>query len=112
MTMSPNGKAGELEARIVDALRHRVGKTERAAKPHDWYNAAVQALRDDIIDNWFASTTRTHEAKGKRVYYLSLEFLIGRLLRDALSNLGCTREMERALGEHGFDLARLEELEP
>jgi glycogen phosphorylase len=112
VTTSPNGKAGDLEARIVKALRHRVGKTERAAKPHDWYNAAVLALRDNIIDNWFASTTRTQEAKGKRVYYLSLEFLIGRLLRDALSNLGCTREMERALGEHGLDLARLEELEP
>jgi glycogen phosphorylase len=48
----------------------------------------VLALRDDIIDNWFASTARTHDAAGKRVYYLSLEFLIGRLLRDALSNLG------------------------
>jgi glycogen phosphorylase len=116
MTNSSNGsltgKAATLEARILDALHHRVGKTERAAKPHDWYNAAVLALRDDIIDNWFASTNRTHEAEGKRVYYLSLEFLIGRLLRDALSNLGSTREMEQALREHGLDLARLEELEP
>ncbi len=116
MTTGPQGgSAGAtaaLEARIIDALHHRVGKTERAAKPHDWYNAAVLALRDDIIDKWFASTTRTHEAKGKRVYYLSLEFLIGRLLRDALSNLGSTREMERALAGHGLDLAQLEELEP
>lgn len=116
MTNSSNGsltgKAATLEARILDALHHRVGKTERAAKPHDWYNAAVLAMRDDIIDNWFASTDRTHEAEGKRVYYLSLEFLIGRLLRDALSNLGSTREMEQALREHGLDLARLEELEP
>ena len=112
MTTSPNGKSGELDARIVSALRHRVGKTERAAKPHDWYNATVLALRDDIIDNWFTSTARAHEAGAKRVYYLSLEFLIGRLLRDALSNLGCTRAMEAALREHGFDLAALEELEP
>ncbi len=112
MTTSPNGKSGELDARIVSALRHRVGKTERAAKPHDWYNATVLALRDDIIDNWFTSTARAHEAGAKRVYYLSLEFLIGRLLRDALSNLGCTRAMEQALREHGFDLAALEELEP
>ncbi|TAD73611.1 MAG: glycogen phosphorylase, partial [Sphingomonadales bacterium] len=84
-----NDRASELEARIIGALRHRVGKNERAAKPHDWYNATVLALRDQIIDAWFASTARTHEAQGKRVYYLSLEFLIGRLLRDALSNLGC-----------------------
>jgi starch phosphorylase len=112
VTIGPNGKVQELEARIVGALRHRVGKNERAAKPHDWYNAAVLALRDDIIDNWFASTSRAHEAGAKRVYYLSLEFLIGRLLRDALSNLGVTREMEQALREHGLDLAALEELEP
>ena len=111
-TGSNDSKAGQLEARILDALHHRVGKNERAAKPHDWYNAAVLALRDDIIDNWFTSTARTHDAAGKRVYYLSLEFLIGRLLRDALSNLGSTRAMEQALREHGLDLAQLEELEP
>ncbi|PLK28043.1 glycogen phosphorylase [Porphyrobacter sp. TH134] len=109
---SPNGKSEELEARIVSALRHRIGKTEGAAKPHDWYNAAVLALRDDIIDRWFASTSSAHEAGAKRVYYLSLEFLIGRLLRDALSNLGASRSMAAALEQHGLDLAALEELEP
>jgi len=112
VTVSPNGKAMELEARILDVLRHRVGKNELAAKPHDWYNATVLALRDEIIDRWFESTTRTYRAKGKRVYYLSLEFLIGRLLRDALSNLGLTRDMEQALRDHGLDLSLLEELEP
>lgn len=112
MTIPAKGKADELDARILAALHYRVGKNERAAKPHDWYNAAVLALRDDIIDLWFASTARTHEAGAKRVYYLSLEFLIGRLLRDALSNLGCTRAMEQALGQHGLDLARIEALEP
>lgn len=112
MTMMPQGKTGELEARILKALRHRVGKTERAAKPHDWYNAAVLALRDDIIDRWFESTSAAHEAGAKRVYYLSLEFLIGRLLRDALSNLGASRAMAAALEQHGLDLNALEELEP
>lgn len=112
MTMMPQGKTGELEARILGALRHRVGKTERAAKPHDWYNAAVLALRDDIIDRWFESTSAAHEAGAKRVYYLSLEFLIGRLLRDALSNLGASRAMAAALEQHGLDLNALEELEP
>ncbi|WP_172438852.1 glycogen/starch/alpha-glucan phosphorylase [Porphyrobacter sp. TH134] len=112
MITSPNGKSEELEARIVSALRHRIGKTEGAAKPHDWYNAAVLALRDDIIDRWFASTSSAHEAGAKRVYYLSLEFLIGRLLRDALSNLGASRSMAAALEQHGLDLAALEELEP
>ena len=102
----------DIQALIIDVLRHRVGKDERAAKPHDWFTAAALTVRDKIIDTWFDSTRRTYDEGGKRVYYLSLEFLIGRLMRDALSNLGVTREIEAALREHGFDLAQLEELEP
>ncbi|HSG54304.1 MAG TPA: glycogen/starch/alpha-glucan phosphorylase, partial [Paracoccaceae bacterium] len=97
---------------ILDVLRHRVGKDERAAKPHDWYTATVLALRDKIIDSWMESTRRTYADGGKRVYYLSLEFLIGRLLRDALNNLDLTGEMDRALKAHGLDLSVLEEIEP
>jgi starch phosphorylase len=102
----------EIDALIVDVLRHRVGKDERAAKLHDWYKASILALRDSIIDRWIESTRRTYEEGGKRVYYLSMEFLIGRLLRDALSNMGMTEEMKAALESHGLDLAALEELEP
>ena len=101
-----------MKALIVDALRHRVGKDERAAKPHDWFTAAVLAVRDKIIDRWFESTQRTYAEGGKRVYYLSMEFLIGRLMRDALSNLDINREIEAALREQGIDLAQIEELEP
>ena len=102
----------DTDAQIVDILRHRVGKDERAAKPHDWFTATVLTVRDRIIDRWMQSTRETYEKGGKRVYYLSLEFLIGRLLRDALSNMGLTREMEQALRSQGIDLAQLEELEP
>nr|WP_221773533.1 glycogen/starch/alpha-glucan phosphorylase [Novosphingobium piscinae] len=112
VTLDPASSAAQLDALILDVLRHRVGKDELAAKPHDWFNATVLALRDRIIDRWIATTRRTYETKGKRVYYLSLEFLIGRLLRDALANMGLTRDMEKALREHGLDLTVLEDLEP
>ena len=112
MPANSQSKPSLFDDRIIDVLRHRVGKDERAAKPHDWFTATVLTLRDQIIDRWMESTRRTYEAKGKRVYYLSLEFLIGRLLRDALSNMGLTREMEQALRANGLDLAALEELEP
>jgi starch phosphorylase len=105
-------KSEQFAARITTVLRQRLGKNEKAAKDHDWFASTVLALRDDIIDRWIESTSRTHENEGKRVYYLSLEFLIGRLLRDALSNLGLTNEMREALKDHGFDLAELEALEP
>ena len=54
--------------RLIDVLRHQVGKDERAAKQHDWFNAAILTLRDDIIDSWMESTRRTYAESGKRVY--------------------------------------------
>ncbi|GAC1613159.1 MAG: glycogen/starch/alpha-glucan phosphorylase [Novosphingobium sp.] len=107
-----NPRVTEIDDRIIDVLRHRIGKDERAARPHDWFTATVLALRDDVVDRWIESTRATYDSGAKRVYYLSLEFLIGRLLRDALANMGLTREMEAALRGHGLDLAALEELEP
>lgn len=101
-----------LEDHIVDVLNHRVGKDERAAQHHDWYTAAVLTVRDRIIDRWMESTRKTYAEGSKRVYYLSLEFLIGRLLRDALTNLDLGREFEASLREHNQDLKQLEELEP
>src|SRR6478752_2829152 len=98
--------------RLVDTLLHRIGKDEHAAKPHDWLAAAILTVRDQVIDRWMESTRAMHAAGAKRVYYLSLEFLIGRLLRDALSNLGRSEEAQTALAAHGVDLATIEELEP
>ena len=111
-TPAPTPAIAAMEALIIDVLRHRVGKDERAAKPHDWFTAAILSLRDKVIDTWMESTRRTYDTGGKRVYYLSLEFLIGRLLRDALANMGLTAEMSAALAEHGIDLAEIEEIEP
>ena len=59
-----------------------------------------------------ASTRAAHAAGAKRVYYLSLEFLIGRLLRDALSNLGVIEEARAALASLGVELEVIEEIEP
>ena len=112
LAASQKDRIAQLDAKIIDVLRHRIGKDERAAKQHDWFTAAVLSLRDEVIDRWMESTRRTYDAGSKRVYYLSLEFLIGRLLRDAMTNLGLTREMEQALAGHSLDLAALEELEP
>ena len=97
---------------IVDTLIYRIGKDARAARPHDWLAATILTVRDQIIDKWMASTRAAHAAGAKRVYYLSLEFLIGRLLRDALSNLEVTEEVREALDSLGVDLATIEDIEP
>ena len=113
MTETPKSPSlRPIPERLLDALLHRMAKDEQAAKPYDWLAATILAVRDQIIDQWMTSTRAMHAAGAKRVYYLSLEFLIGRLLRDALSNLGLTAEVEAALASYGVELAQIEELEP
>lgn len=101
-----------LAAEIVERLTYRIGKNAEAAKPHDWLEAVISVIRDRIIDRWIASTKETYESEGKRVYYLSLEFLIGRLMRDAVSNLELMEPMRKALALLGVDLDLIRELEP
>ena len=109
----PSGEASPpLADAIVDTLAHRIGKDRRAARPHDWLAATILTVRDRVIDRWMASTREAHAAGAKRVYYLSLEFLIGRLLRDTLSNLDVEGEIRAALASLGVDLSAIEEIEP
>jgi starch phosphorylase len=103
---------GPLALSILDTLVHRIGKDEHAARPHDWLAATILTVRNEIIEKWMESTKAAHAAGAKRVYYLSLEFLIGRLLRDALANLQNRREVAQALAQLGVDLAQIEEIEP
>jgi len=101
-----------LAAEIVERLTYRIGKNAVAAKPHDWLAAVINVIRDRIIDRWIQSTQETYDEGGKRVYYLSLEFLIGRLMRDAVSNLGLMDAMREALSSLGVELDLIRELEP
>ncbi|AJY44592.1 glycogen/starch/alpha-glucan phosphorylase [Martelella endophytica] len=104
--------AEHLASSIIEKLTYQVGKNSIVAQPHDWLRAIILAIRDRIIDNWMESTTRTYEAGSKRVYYLSLEFLIGRLLRDSISNLELVDQINEAMGKLGVDLAEIAQLEP
>jgi starch phosphorylase len=97
---------------IVERLTYRIGKDVKVAKPHDWLTAAILVIRDRIIDRWMASTRETYNSGGKRVYYLSLEFLIGRLMRDAVSNLGLMEELRDALKTLGVEIDLVAALEP
>ncbi len=101
-----------ISAEIVEKLTYALGKDPTAAKSHDWLAATILALRDRIVDRWMDSVRAAHDAEAKRVYYLSLEFLIGRLLRDALGNLELTAPFQSALDKLGVDLNLIEALEP
>ena len=103
---------GALAEEIIEHLAYRIGKDATVAKPHDWLKAAILVIRDRVIDHWMDSTRRTYKTGAKRVYYLSMEFLIGRLMRDAVSNLGMLENITAALQLLGVDLDTIAELEP
>ena len=100
----PAPTAAELQADIERHLVYTLGKDTKHASLRDWRMALSFAIRDRIVDPWFAATRRAYAHKAKRVYYLSMEFLIGRLLEDAIHNLGLGEVTEQAMAGHGQDL--------
>lgn len=101
-----------LDAAIAWHLAHSVGKTPEAADLSDWRVALSRAVRDRLVAPWFDATKKTYEAGRKRVYYLSMEFLLGRMLEDAIGNLGLEREARSALAGFGVDYRAVVEDEP
>jgi starch phosphorylase len=101
-----------LRRAVIAKLTYAVGKDPIVASDRDWFVAVALAVRDRIVERWFPATRATYAKGGKRVYYLSLEFLIGRLLLESLNNLGLTEPMRAALAELGVDLDRLRVIEP
>ncbi|KQT44670.1 maltodextrin phosphorylase [Devosia sp. Leaf420] len=101
-----------IQAEILERLIYSVGKDPIVARPHDWLRAAILAVRDRIMDRWMESSRETWRTSHKRVYYLSLEFLIGRLMRDAMSNVGLMEPVAQALKNLNVDLGDLINLEP
>ena len=97
---------------ILERLTYTVGKDPGHALEHDWFIATAFSVRDQIVNRWMDATRKTYHDGRKRVYYFSLEFLIGRLLFDALGNLGLTEIARAALRDLGIDLDRLRKLEP
>ena len=101
-----------IQAEILERLIYSVGKDPIVARPHDWLAATILAVRDRVMDRWMESSRETWRTSQKRVYYLSLEFLIGRLMRDAMSNVGLIEPVRDALKNLKVDLGDLINLEP
>lgn len=111
LELSTASVAGLREA-ILQKLTYAVGKDPRHARTHDWYMATALAVRDRIVDRWMTTTRRVYASGERRVYYLSLEFLIGRLLDDNLSNLGLLDAARTALAGLGVAFEEVRQCEP
>ncbi|WP_203076701.1 glycogen/starch/alpha-glucan phosphorylase [Falsiroseomonas ponticola] len=104
--------AAALREAILQKLTYDLGKSRLGARDRDWFIATALAVRDRIVDRWIDLTRATYQSGAKQVYYLSLEFLIGRLLRDNVSNLNLLPTLREALEPLGVDLEKLRIAEP
>lgn len=112
-TPTPRPRTPEtLAAEILEKLTYSVGKDPIVARRYDWLQATILAVRDRIIDTWMESTRGVWREGDKRVYYFSMEFLIGRLMRDAFCNIGMIEPVRDALHTFGVELYDLFEAEP
>ena len=104
--------AAALRQSIEYHLRYTTGKSPVAATLTDWRMAVSRAIRDLVIAPWFETTQRVYAEDRKRVYYLSMEFLIGRLLQDAVANLGLDERLRTVVEGFGVDYGALLADEP
>lgn len=102
----------ELKKAIVENVKVLFRRTIDDATPQQVYQAVAYAIKDDIIDDWIATHKEYERQDVKTVYYLSMEFLMGRALGNDIISLRAKKEVSEALDELGFDLNSIEDEEP
>ena len=103
--MTKNG----IRISFVANREYGLAKDKYTATMHDDFMATSIAVRDRIVERWMVTQERYHDENLKRVYYFSMEFLIGRLLGTNIINLGLEKETKEALKELGFDINEIAE---
>src|SRR5438046_8367537 len=93
-----NGDLDEIKSAVLAKLALDLGKDASVATDRDWFVAAALTIRDRIVHRWLEVDRASHAQGRKRVYYLSLEFLIGRLFSEWVCSLGCSEIFRAALG--------------
>ncbi len=116
-TTQPNGeshfgfKPEDFIHSFQNNLKYLLAKEPDTATPYDRYLSLAYAIRERLVENWMDTQKTYRSQKVKRVYYLSLEFLIGRTLGNSILNLQAENSVVKALDELGLALEDLRELE-
>ncbi|MEX2582782.1 MAG: glycogen/starch/alpha-glucan phosphorylase [Gemmatimonadota bacterium] len=105
-------QAESLKHDVTDHITYTLALDRGTASDRDFYMSTAWAIRDRLAERWAATQRQYKEQDAKRVYYLSLEFLMGRMLGNALINLDLTESAHEALDPLGYKLEELQEMEP
>ena len=103
--------AASIRQSFVDRLTYSVAKDEFTATDRDWFFTAAYVARDRMIDRWMETMRSYYVNDAKRIYYFSMEFLMGRTLMNSLHNLGFDKQYRQALNDLGVDLDEIREVE-
>lgn len=101
----------EFKKQFLQRLEMMCGKPFAESSTGDQFDTLGHMIREHVSKNWIQTNERYRSKNGKQVYYLSIEFLLGRLLRSNLMNLGIEEVVEEGLGELGINLYEIEEIE-
>ena len=96
---------------IVYKLIFLIGRSPKEASQRDWLNATLHAVRDLVTEGWITTARQSRAEETRRVYYLSMEFLIGRTLSNAMIAEGIYDVAQKALAELNVDLEEIIEKE-
>jgi len=109
--LSSDDKIRAIEKSIVNHLIYLLGKDPVETHQRDWFEALARVVRDLLTTQWMESMRSYYLQDAKRVYYLSMEFLMGRALGNALRNMQCSNEFRHALEEMGLRLEDISQCE-
>uniref|UniRef100_A0A8B9MRU7 Alpha-1,4 glucan phosphorylase n=1 Tax=Accipiter nisus TaxID=211598 RepID=A0A8B9MRU7_9AVES len=101
----------ELKRGFNRHLHFTLVKDRNVATPRDYYQALAHAVRDHLVGRWLRTQQYYYEKDPKRIYYLSLEFYMGRTLQNTMINLGLQNACDEAIYQLGLDMEELEEIE-
>lgn len=104
---SPTLSVEALKHSIAYKLMFTIGKDPVVANKHEWLNATLFAVRDRLVERWLRSNRAQLSQETRQVYYLSMEFLIGRTLSNAMLSLGIYEDVQGALEAMGLNLEEL-----
>ncbi|XP_054841372.1 glycogen phosphorylase, brain form [Eublepharis macularius] len=105
------GDVAEIRKSFNRHLHFTLVKDRNVATPRDYYFALAHTVRDHLVGRWIRTQQYYYEKDPKRIYYLSLEFYMGRTLQNTMVNLGLQNACDEAIYQLGLDLEELEEIE-
>ena len=104
-----NGGVEQLDQEMIiiksflEHLEYTLGKDKYSATKYDGFNALAYAVRDHLVERWLDTQQAYYNSDDKRVYYISMEFLMGRALGNSLINLGVLNDFREAITSLGYD---------